>query len=114
VPISKVPVPFARCSSRISSATLVFEGYGAIIGPCPHRAASDRHAGAIQSKRHDYRCQCQCESVMPIELHQPAITVSDNLRTHLAVAVTAQPKLLRAMFDVGYFLPNTPPDTAGH
>jgi hypothetical protein len=27
---------------RISSAMLVFEGYGAIIGPCPHRAASRR------------------------------------------------------------------------
>ena len=71
-------------------------------------------AELVESLRRDCRYQCQCESVMPCELLKPATTVSDNLRTHLAVAVTAQPKLLRAMFDVGYFLPNTPPDTAGH
>jgi hypothetical protein len=38
------------CPSRILSAMLIFEGCGAIIGPCPHRAAS-RHPGRSRSVR---------------------------------------------------------------
>jgi hypothetical protein len=33
----------------------------------------------------------QCESIMPLELHKHTATVSDNLRTLVAVAVSAQP-----------------------
>jgi hypothetical protein len=36
--------------------------------------------------------------------HMPADVVAE------AQAVLTEPKLLRAMFDVGYFPPNTPPD----
>ena len=54
---------------------------------------SDRHAGAIHPKRRDCRRQRHCESVMPLELHKPATTVSNNLRTRLAVAIKHWPNI---------------------
>jgi hypothetical protein len=54
------------------------------------------HMAEVQALLHDH---AECGK------HTPADVVAK------AQAVLSEPELLRAMFDVGYFPPNTPPGT---